>query len=48
MSIGAGIAIAGVWIFAGLLGRSDSVSYFDTGFGVLLAIAVTAAVFVCA
>lgn len=40
MDIGSGIAIAGVWIFAGIMGHSDSV----TAPGLLMAIAIAAAV----
>jgi hypothetical protein len=40
MSIGSGIAIAGVWIFAGLMGHSKTV----TSEGMLLAIAIAGGV----
>lgn len=40
MSIGTGIAIAGVWVFAAVFGASPSV----TGGGALLAIVVAAIV----
>lgn len=36
MDIGTGIAIAGVWVFAGMIGASKSV----TGYGALLTIVV--------
>lgn len=41
MSIGAGIAVAGVWIFAGLLGKSDTVSGRGLILGILVALGVT-------
>ena len=41
MSIGAGIAIAGVWIFAGMLGISKTVSGVGLWVGIIAAVIVT-------
>lgn len=43
MSIGAGIAIAGAWIFAGMLGLSNTM----TGYGVLIGMLCAAIVTAC-
>jgi len=41
MDIGTGVAIAGVWCFAGLLGVSESVSGLGFMIGIVVAIGVT-------
>lgn len=41
MSIGTGIAIAGVWIFAGLLGHNNTVSGWGVLLGIVVAISMT-------
>lgn len=41
MDIGTGIAIAGVWIFAGMLGVSQRITGAGLLFGILCAIFVT-------
>lgn len=41
MDIGTGIAIAGVWVFAGLMGISDTVSGGGLVFAILIAATVT-------
>ena len=41
MDIGTGIAIAGVWIFAGIFGASKVVTSIGVYIGIAIAIAVT-------
>lgn len=41
MELGTGIAIAGIWIFAGMMGMSRSVTGLGTLVAVLVAIAMT-------
>ena len=41
MDLGTGIAIAGVWIFAGMLGLSKTVTGQGLLFGMLLAVGIT-------
>ena len=41
MDIGTGIAIAGVWVFAGMLGSSKVVTSIGAYIGIIVAIGVT-------
>lgn len=41
MDIGAGIAIAGVWVFAGMMGMSSTVSADGLWFGIIAATVIT-------
>lgn len=48
MEIGTGIAIAGVWIFAGMMGISNTVSSFGLFLGIGCAAVVTLVLLVVA
>lgn len=41
MDIGSGIAIAGVWVFAGMMGVSKYVSAFGLWLGIIAATVIT-------
>lgn len=41
MGIGAGIAIAGIWVFAGMMGMSRTVSAFGLWLGIIAATVIT-------
>lgn len=41
MDLGTGIAIAGAWLFAGMMGMSNTVSSLGAWIGILCAIGVT-------